>query len=123
MPRPFTPTPYLDAWNTARKISHENKSWRKSPIRLFRRAGICVLGGFFFANGLFKGGLSLIALGLLTGYDFWRSPALAIVIALVMGGGVAIGVAQLMRTEDEIKYKEIREIYAKIIREKKPFVV
>jgi hypothetical protein len=34
-----------------------------------------------------------------------------------VGGGVAIGVAMLMRAEDEIKTKEVREIYVEIIKE------
>jgi hypothetical protein len=50
---------YAESVATARQICAQNKSWRRSPKRLFYRLLIGVFGGFWFINGLVGGGLPL----------------------------------------------------------------
>jgi hypothetical protein len=43
-----------------------------SPSRIFRRGAIGVLGIYFFANGLFKGGLTVLLLFVFLGHNWVR---------------------------------------------------
>jgi hypothetical protein len=75
--------------------------WWKSPSRIFRRGAIGVLGIYFFVNGLFKGGLTVLLLFVFLG-DNWVSGHhwATIAIAFLVGGGIIFPLALLTRKED-----------------------
>jgi len=48
-------------------MNDKNREWWKSPIRIFRRGAISILGAYFFVNGLAKGGVTILVLMLFLG--------------------------------------------------------
>jgi hypothetical protein len=72
-------------------MNDKNREWRKSPIRIFRRGAISILGGYFFVNGLAKGGVTILVLMLFLG-DNWvtRYQWLSIGIAVAVGVGILV---------------------------------
>jgi hypothetical protein len=82
-------------------MNNKNCVWWRSPIRILRRGAICIFGTYFFVNGLCKGGLAVLFLLVFLG-DNWVSHHewVTIAIAFLVGGGVIVPLALLMRKED-----------------------
>jgi hypothetical protein len=79
----------------------KNRPRWTSPARIFRRGAIVILATYFFVNGLFKGGLTVLFLIAFLG-DNWvsRHDWGTIGIAFLVGVGILFPLGLLMRKED-----------------------
>jgi len=85
-------------------MNDKNREWWKSPIRIFRRGAISILGAYFFVNvnGLAKGGVTIWVLMLFLGDNsVTRYQWLSIGIAVAVGVGILFPLIFLMNKEEE----------------------
>ena len=87
----------------------------------FDGAAIGILGSLFFANGLAKGGLTILVLGALLGWKWvehynWASIGIAFLV-----GGILIPIpcAYLLSKEDDASRAEFNKAYSTVLKAKK----
>jgi hypothetical protein len=112
---------YAEDRAAALTIVRKDASWWRSPTRIFRRAAIGILGSLFFVNGLAKGGLRILVLAVILGWNWvdrhtWASISIAFLV-----GGIAISIpcAYLMSKEDDARKAKFNKAYSAVLRAKK----
>jgi hypothetical protein len=112
---------YTEDRAAALAMVQKKRSWWRSPTRIFRHGAIGILGTLFFVNGLAKGGLTLLFLGIFLGEN-WMSRHMwaSIGIAFLVGGIVIpIPCAYLISKEDDARHAEFNKAYSAVLRAKK----
>jgi hypothetical protein len=81
---------------------------------------IGVLGAYFFANGLFKGGFTLFLIALIFGDKSWviQSAGASIGIALLVAILVIIALGILYSKEKDVELAEFTRAYLRLPRER-----
>jgi hypothetical protein len=110
---------YEQISRAARAIRTNEKSWRRSPTRIIRRGLIRILGAYFIANGLFKGGFTLFLIALIIGDKSWvfQNAGVNIGVAVLVAVLVIIPLAILYRKEKDIELTEFTRAYNRLSRE------